>query len=180
MPAVYHRFAMRFIKVKDLDKVDWNVVTSNDDNFDAYLEKAKENRLSKLKELTVDPGVRGSYTMGRVTIPEGTQVVTFGNDATDRRGRCGYKITFCYKDEKFNYSEYVNAGVERNRFMVMPKQRNSRLLFLDYLIDYEKDKRQSRTTTYFIRADGSSRKKWSGERRAFSYYMSSECNHEKS
>ena len=179
MPGIYHRFAMRFIKVKDLDKVDWNVVTSNDDNFDAYLEKAKENRLSKLKELTVDPGVRGSYTMGRVTIPEGTQVVTFGNDATDRRGRCGYKITFCYKDEKFNYSEYVNAGVERNRFMVMPKQRNSRLLFLDYLIDYEKDKRQSRTTTYYIRADGSERRKF-GERRAFSYYMSSECNHEKS
>ena len=177
MGVIYYQFAMRFIKVKDLDKVDLSVTTSNDDNFDDYLEKAKENRLSKLKEVSVDPGAEGSYTVKCITIPEGTQVVTFGNDACDRRGGCGYKITFHYEDEKDNYSEYVNADVERNRFMLVPKRRNSSLLFLDYLIDYEKDKTSSIRTFYKFRGEeGLSRVKYSRERRTGRYY-SSMCNH---
>ena len=135
--GIIYRFAMRFLKVKDLDKVDLDVVTSDDDYFDEYLEKAKENRASKLKEVIMNPGSKRQYTVENIAVPEGTQVIAIGNEACDRRGGCDYEITFHYENEKEDYSKNVWAGVERNRFMIKPKQCNSRLLFLDYAIGSE-------------------------------------------
>ena len=135
--GIVYQFAMRFITVKDLDKVDLNVVTWDDDNFDEYLEIAKENRASKLKEVTMNPGSKSLYTVEDIEVPEGTQVITFGNDASDGLGGCEYKITFYYEDEKDDYDELVDADDERNRFMLIPKQCSSRLLFLDYSIGGE-------------------------------------------
>ena len=105
--GIIYRFAMRFLKVKDLDKVDLDVVTSDDDNFDEYLEKAKENRASKLKEVIMNPGSKRQYTVENIAVPEGTQVIAIGNEACDRRGGCDYEITFHYENEKEDYSKNV-------------------------------------------------------------------------
>ena len=84
--GIIYQFAIRFLKVKNISKVNTRCVSENDKDFDDYLIKAKDNRVSKLKQVSLDPSVKRSYVVKDITIPEGTDVITFGNNACDRRG----------------------------------------------------------------------------------------------
>ena len=137
--GIIYQFAIRFITVKDIAKVDKRCVSLYDNDFDDYLVKAKENRVAKLKEVSLDPSWKRGYDIDGITIPEGTQVITFGNDACDSYGDCTYQINFYYHDEAHNYSEYICADYERNRFMIIPKIINNSLpAKMNYEIGYIK------------------------------------------
>ena len=128
--------------MKDITKVDKRCVSStdnkeNDDEFIDYLVKAKENMATKLKEVSLSPRAYRSYTVEDITIPEGTQVITFGNDACDRRGGGYYEAYFCYEDESEDYEEIIGANSERNRFMIIPKANKSSLIMMDYVVGYD-------------------------------------------
>ena len=152
--GIIYQFAIRFITVKDIDKVDKRCVSVYDYDFDDYLVKAKENRIAKLKEVSLDPGWKRAYDIDGITIPEGTQVITFGNDACDSLGTTSYEIYFYYHDETHNYSEFIFADYERNRFMIIPKTINNSLPvkmkysigYNPYALEYTED---CCTVTYF-------------------------------
>ena len=136
--GIIYQFAIRFIKVKDISKVDLTIVSTedekNDEAFKDHLIKAKENLLLKLKEISLDPGGKKCYDVEGLNVPEGTEVITFGNDACDRRGGCYYEIYFHYEYAEDDYMEHAFGDVERNRFMIIPKTCTSRLVRLDYCI----------------------------------------------
>ena len=137
--GIIYQFAIRFITVKDITKVDKRCITStdddeNDDDFNDYLVKAKENCAVKLKEVSLDPGRKRSYTVENISVPEATQVITFGNNACDRWGGCYYEIQFYYDDVSEDYEEVIGANNESNRFMIVLKPSKSRLLRMDYSI----------------------------------------------
>ena len=134
--GIIYQFAIRFIQVLDILKVDTEVVTSEDQHFDTYLDTAKHNRHRKLKEVSLSPGGKRPYVVEGIEVPEGTEVITFGNDACDRRGGCGYEILFYYEDSTEDYSEDILADVERNRFMIVPRKGRSPLLRMDYRIGF--------------------------------------------
>ena len=136
--GIIYQFAIRFITVKNVVKVDERCVCEKDDNFEDYLVKAKENRSVKLKEVSFDPDAKQGYRVVDISIPEGTQVITFGNDACDRRGGCCYQINFYYHNETYNYSVDVRSVSERNRFMIIAEVINNSLPEkMDYEIGYD-------------------------------------------
>ena len=135
--GIIYQFAIRFIKVKDISKVDKRCVKCEDDDFEDYLIKAKENCATKLKEVSLSPNSKRSYIVENILIPEGTEVITFGNNACDRRGGCTYEVHIHYHDTKENYSEYVGSADERNRFMIIPKTNKFHPIRMDYTIGYD-------------------------------------------
>merc|ERR1719230_1106931 len=82
----------------------------------------------------MDPGGKKSYDVEGITVPEGTEVITFGNDACDRWGGCYYEVKFNYENPDDNYDESMFVNCERNRFMLIPKTCGSKLLSLDYTV----------------------------------------------
>ena len=138
--GIYYQFAIRFITVKDITKVDKRCIPStddndNDDDFTDYLTNAKENVATKLKEVSFDSGTKNAYTVENITVPEGTEVITFGNNACDRRGGVYYEIYFNYQDESDDYVEYRGTTNERNRFMIIPQtNKSSSLISMDYIV----------------------------------------------
>ena len=136
--GISYQFAIRFFTVKDITKVDKRCVSSTDDvdndaDFTDYLVKAKENVATKLKEVSLEPGWKNSYIVEDITIPEGTHVITFGNNACDRWGGGYYEVYFYYQDENEDYEEIIGATNERNRFMIIPKtNKSSPLIKMDY------------------------------------------------
>ena len=52
---------VRYITVRNIAKVDERCVCENDNDFDEYLIKAKENRVAKLKEVSLEPGAKRAY-----------------------------------------------------------------------------------------------------------------------
>ena len=138
--GIHYQFAIRFITVKDMAKVDERCIPStddndNDDDFTDYLTKAKENMVTKLKEVSFDCGTKNSFIVEDITVPEGTQVITFGNNACDRWGAVYYEIYFVYQDESDDYNEFRGTSNERNRFMIIPDMnKSSPLLKMDYVI----------------------------------------------
>ena len=142
--GIIYQFAIRFITVKDISKVDTKCISStdddeNDDDFNDYLVKAKENFSTKLKEVSLHPDLKKSYIVENISIPEGTHVITFGNNACDRWG-CGYyEVCFHYQDESEDYEEVIGTTNERNRFMIIPKTSKSSLISMDYIVGYGED-----------------------------------------
>ena len=136
--GIIYQFAIRFIRVKDITKVDKICVCEEDSDFEDYLIKAKENRAAKVKEVSFDPGAKRAYDVIDISIPGGTQVITFGNDACDRLGGCCYRINFHYHNESHDYTDYICSDSERNIFMIIPKVINNSLpAKMDYEIGYD-------------------------------------------
>ena len=141
--GIIYQFAIRFITVNDIAKVDKRCVcdgargSEKEKEFNEYLIKAKENRIAKLKEVSLDPCWKSGYEILDISIPEGTQVITFGNAACDSYGGGTYQIDFYYSNKAHDYSEYICADYERNRFMLIPKIiDNSLPVKMDYQIGY--------------------------------------------
>ena len=137
--GIIYQCAIRFLKVKDIAKVDTEPVVFHDgevDNskFNDFLVRAKENKLQVLKSVIVSPESKRGYEVVRIRVPEGTQVIAFGNDACDRLGGVCYYVDYHYQDESEDWTDDIWVDGERNRFMRIPKQTTSRLMTLDYTI----------------------------------------------
>ena len=97
--APIYEFAIRFITVKDLSKVNTKICDNTRKNFDQYLIDAKANRLRKLREARFRPVSKRGYKVSGLKIPTDCDVITFGNDASYNMGAVAYTIDFHYKNE---------------------------------------------------------------------------------
>ena len=144
--GIIYNFAIRYISVWNIEAVDERCVSEYDDDFEEHLEKAKRNCRIKLKEVFFEPTLKRGYVVSGISIPEGTEVITFGNGACNHRGGGHYRIHFYYEDESSNYTDYICAETERNRFMIILNEINDSLpMKMDYEIDSMDDYSQDYT-----------------------------------
>ena len=124
MGICYH-CTIRCLKVKDLAKVDLRVIESSEENWDEKIKAYYLNsRLNTKKSLVVhkhNPSKKGGYRIIRLPVPEGTDVIAFGNDACDCYNMTNhYEITFFDKEMKVIGNSHKTSKVERNNFMIIP------------------------------------------------------------
>ena len=134
MGICYH-CTIRCLKVKDLSKVELRVIESCEEDWSNKIKKYYlDSRLNIKKVLAVhkhEPSAKGGHRIIRLPVPQGTNVIAFGNDACDCYKMTNhYEITFYDEKMKVIGSSHKTAKVERNNFMVFTPEKT-------YSIDYE-------------------------------------------
>lgn len=136
--GIIYQVKIRCLKVNDLNKVDLNVLSEEEDDgvykkkLKAYYEASKANLDTVLALYDHDPGCKRDYTMTNIYIPYGTNVLAFGNNACDRYGpNRYYYVKFYNADGKLFKNQEVRATSERNNFMLLVPPTT---LYIDYEI----------------------------------------------
>ncbi len=134
--TTFYEIMIRFIKVKDIAKVDLEVTNIEKANFTEYLETAKANRTRKIRQLWFDSDIAQGYTIRNIKIPHDAEVITFSGDATEYVGGCKIDVYFRYENEQDevyeesitpskhqdqSYEESISTKHERFRFMLIPR-----------------------------------------------------------
>ena len=142
MAMGYYSFVIRFLKVKDISRVDPRRIAVDIDNphcsgLEDYLVRAKDNCAYKLKTLTFIPSKTSAYDVRLIKVPEETEVIAFSNSASTPRDFLPYQIRFNYQNMCDDYSIGVYVPSGNNRFMLVPEVKNSsKLVSIDYEIGY--------------------------------------------
>ena len=123
MGICYH-CTIRCLKVKDLSKVELRVIESCEKDWEEKIKQYYlESRLNIKKVFIThkhEPSAKGGHRIVRVPVPEGTNVIAFGNDACDCYDMTNhYEITFYDAEMKVISIEQKTAKVERNNFMII-------------------------------------------------------------
>lgn len=139
MGGAIYRFVIRFLRVKDLSRVDLRQIVEDEEQsteLQDYLTTAKENCIDILKTLSFRPSRTRSYTMTDIKVPEGTEVISFSNNADEGLDCQAYEVGFNFENGKDDYEELYMIPGENNRFMIVPRRKNSKLVSLHYGIGY--------------------------------------------
>ena len=144
--GIIYQVKIRCFKVKDVSKVDLNVVSEGDvrepnystafkERLKTYIAASKENIESVLMVYDHDPGCKRDYTITNLYVPPDTNVLAFGNDACDRYGpHQYYDVKFYNFDKNLLEKKTVRAYSERNNFMLLVPPST---FFIEYVIgDY--------------------------------------------
>ena len=143
--GIIYQVKIRCFKVKDVSKVDLNVLSEDDKVFNItetynkllqpYYAASKKNIESVLMVYNHDPDSKHDYTLTNIYIPPETNVIAFGNNACDRRGpNQNYYVKFYNFEKKLIEKKEICAQSERNNFMVLVPPKT---FFIEYVIgDY--------------------------------------------
>jgi hypothetical protein len=114
---------IRCFKVKNINAVDLTVISRKNKKWRRTLHKyynaSKDNIDQVIREYYHSPDSKRSHSVVRILIPQGTNVLAFGNSACDE-----YDILNHYYVKYFNIqgelikTDLVTANDERNNFML--------------------------------------------------------------
>jgi hypothetical protein len=131
--GIIYQCKIRCFKVKDTSKVDLNPLEANvkhwKSRLNQYYLSSKENIDEVLAVYKHFPGLKRGYRIINIPIPEGTNVIAFGNEACDRRDAVIYDINFYNKNHQ--KIKYLCMGLEweRNNFMVLCPENTSYIYY---------------------------------------------------
>lgn len=125
--GIYYQVEIKCLKVKDLNLVDFNVLSDDDTlsdveiikKFQAYYDASKKNTEKILVQYMHDPVRKYSYMMTEICVPEETNIIAFDNNATDRQGNIIYSLAFVSPYGQFLEKKLIKSTSERNCFMVI-------------------------------------------------------------
>ena len=132
--SVCYNITIKFITVKNTDHVDQAVITPYHRNYKSYTEKLDANTLYILK--TVSKSDSNSFIISDITVPEGTNAITFVNEATTHRIGCMYEVSLTYARSDSTVTKFV--GCRRNQFTIIPEIEvcGSALESIGYVVGY--------------------------------------------
>ena len=122
-----HAFRIRFIRFRDPNEFHVDDVLEILTDFDEYLTQEP----CRLKEASPTPCWTQRYTV--VSVPCGTDIITFCHTTNDRAGPTNYRICFNYANPHDNYDLLVQTPTGMNRFVVKPTLDKSRLRIVEYI-----------------------------------------------
>jgi hypothetical protein len=123
--GIIYQCKIRCLKVKDTSKVDLIPLQyRRNKKWKARLQRyyaiSKENIESVLAVYKHYPNSKGGHLIVNIPVPDGTNVIAFGNNACDRYGCANiYNITFFDKNKKEIEKKQIGTKEERNNFMVI-------------------------------------------------------------
>ena len=123
-----HAFRMRFVSFQDPNEFHVDNVLEINADFDEYLIQEP----CRLKEVSLTPYWTQGYAIENISVPRGTDVITFYNLTSHRTGPTNYRICFNYTDPHENYDLLVQTPTGMNRFVVKPTPDKSRLRTVEY------------------------------------------------
>jgi hypothetical protein len=122
--GICYQCKIRCFKVKDISKVDLNVISQIDQNwrkiYNNYVLKSKKNIDVILAVYEHNPSAKRGHKISRIFVPPGSNVVAFGNDACASYDVTNYyHVDFMGKSKRKISSKTVTAPNKRNNFMLL-------------------------------------------------------------
>ena len=125
-----YNFRIRFIKLDDLNEINMAETAELHTDLSDYLLQQP----CILKEVALTPPWTHGYAIQGITVPRGTDIITFYNGTNEPTESTTYHLSLSYSNPADNHSYIMETKTGSNRFIVKPTSTVSRLRVIDYSI----------------------------------------------